>query len=167
METSAETVKLAKEVINDIFTLTGQKTDLSEPTVAAALIFSRVVRQAGADASAEIKAAAVDLQKAAQQQTATKQDTPNRGQATRPPQQETTWLKRWAKIGTAVVLIAVGAAVGAGTARLMPLSYGGQALDLALASQVKHQLAQEGGSGILWRTLRPEAQNAAIAAIGH
>ena len=157
METKAETLKLAKEVINDIFTLTGQKTDLSEPTVAAALIFSRVVRQAGVDAAAEIKAAAEGLK--ANQQPGTTSPV----HAKRPAQFQTTW----AKAAAVAALVVVSAAVGAAVARLMPQEFGQRALDVVLASAIKHQLIQEGGNSVLWRTLRSDGQNAAVAAIGH
>lgn len=117
-------------------------------------------------ATAELKAAQHTAIPNPAPQTA-KQAPAKPAPAKQPLPQRTTWPKRWAKVGAAVALIAVGAAVGAGTARLMPMAYGGQALDLALASSVKHQLMQEGGNGTLWRTLGPQAQNAAIAAMGH
>jgi len=85
----------------------------------------------------------------------------------RPSQQSTTWPTRRAKLGVMAALLVVCAVISAGTARLMPMNYGGQALDLRLASEVKHQIAQEGGTGLLWNALRPEVRNAALAAMGH
>ncbi|MFX1689852.1 hypothetical protein PWR05_35925 [Paraburkholderia sp. A2RI-6] len=93
----------------------------------------------------------------------------HRDQQKRPAQRETSWAKRWGKVSAIVALAAVSAAVGAGTARLMPMQYSGQASDLALASAVKSQLTEESrtGNSNLWRAMRPEVQDAARASMGH
>ncbi|MBO1856683.1 hypothetical protein J4G52_24400 [Burkholderia cenocepacia] len=90
--------------------------------------------------------------------------TVHRDQQKRPAQPETSWPSRWVRLG---VIVAISAGVGAGVARLMPVEYGEKASDLALASAVKNQIKLERGTDTLWRTMRPEVQNAANEAMGH
>jgi hypothetical protein len=106
MDTGAESVRLAKEVINDVFKLTGQKTDLSDPVVAAALIFSRMVRQAGADSAKEIKAEARQLRAAAQASIDAVEPT-KRG----PMMFSMTWATPWMMVMALLALVSVSAVV--------------------------------------------------------
>ncbi|MFM0381593.1 hypothetical protein PQQ72_31735 [Paraburkholderia strydomiana] len=99
----------------------------------------------------------------AQQSPSAKPAIPRTSKSETPKPHETTWPSRWLRLG---LIVAISAGIGAGIARLMPMQYGGQAADLALASAVKEQIAKEGGNGVMWRSLRPEVQNAALAAMG-
>jgi len=67
----------------------------------------------------------------------------------------------------AAALVVVSAAVGAAVARIMPQEFGQLALDVVLASTIERQFTQEGGNSVLWRALRSDGQNVAVAAMGH
>ncbi|MFM0140599.1 hypothetical protein [Caballeronia grimmiae] len=150
MDASTDAKKQAAKLTAEIFSLTGQKVEIDDPLVAAAMVNASIIRQAGADAAKAIAQAAATA-------------TPRPSKSEIPKAQETTWPSRWLRLA---LIVAISAGIGAGIARLMPMQYGGQAADLALASAVKSQALQEGDSGALWRSLRPEVKNAAFAAMG-
>jgi len=80
---------------------------------------------------------------------------------------QASWARRWSVVVGAAALVALGAAVGAVVSRLMPIQTPQQVLDTTLADAIKHQIAREGPNSVLWSKLSPEAQQAAIAAMGH